>query len=111
MSPPYWVALYRDVEGRPALVHGEWCPNEALARHVAMNSLLDAYLLLIYPRLDDDERLFWCELVPGRQVDGRWELGYINGEVDAVYLDGESGEICWDLAASARRWMMARDPG
>jgi hypothetical protein len=105
---PYWVAVYRHIECRAELVYAQWCPDESLARHFAMNTLLDCYLLLIHPHRDDDQRLFWCELVPGRRVGGRWEPGLTDGEVDAAYLDGHSGEISWDLAASARRWALAR---
>lgn len=122
---PYWVSVYRDggapsrdadargrdgcAPSRAELVCAQWCPDEALARYFAMNTLLDFYLLLIYPRRDDHQRLFWCELVPGRRVDGRWEPGIaVDGEVDTAYLDACSGEISWDLAACTRRWWLPR---
>lgn len=105
-NAPYRVRVYVDRAGECSRVHTEECPNEREARNFAVNMLLSTYLELIYPHRDDTgRRLFWCELVPGRRVNGRWEPDpRAGGEVDAAYLDGEYGAITFDLAASIRRW-------
>jgi hypothetical protein len=109
-NAPYWVRVYVDRGGECSWVHTEECLNEREARNFAVNMLLSTYMELIYPHREDaGRRLFWCELVPGRWMDGRWEPDpCAGGEVDAAYLDGEYGAITFDLAASIRRWRPLR---
>lgn len=37
-----------------------------------------------------------------------WVAVYRHVQRNAAYLDGHSGEISWDLAASAQRWALVR---
>ena len=109
---PYQVNLYVDhcdlgrERSRVHCVHTQQCCDELQARNFAINMLLSIYLDLIYPHRDDSgQRLLWCELVPGRWVNGRWERDpRAGGAVDAAYLDSAHGSITFDLAASVRRW-------
>jgi hypothetical protein len=116
MSGPlrYRVTFYRD-RGAQRLaerVHTEHCHDQQQARDCAVSSLLDAYMLLIYPReepLRDGWGRYWCELAPVRyHPNGHWEPDpAADGHTDAAYL-GDNGEITLTLAASARRWQHLR---
>lgn len=105
-SVPYRVSVYVDLGDECSRVHTEQCHDEREARNFAVNTLLNTYMQVIYPHRDGSgRRLFWCELIPGRWVDGQWEPDPgAGGEVDIAYIDGEYGAITFDLAASVRRW-------
>lgn len=88
----------------------EECVDEKAAQHLAIRTLLDNYMLLIYPRpesLPVDDRLYWCELVPGYYVDGKWQPVSALDR-DAAFLNSLNGEITFSLAASMKRWQQLR---
>lgn len=88
----------------------EECADEKAARLLAMRTLLDNYMLLIYPRPESypvDDRLYWCELVPGDYVDGKWQPVPALDR-DAAFLNPRNGEITFNLSASMKRWQQLR---
>ena len=103
LGVPHQVTFYVDHDGETSQIHIQQCLNQQEAGNFALTTLLNAYMLI-----DDasrQRRLYWCELIPGRCVGGQWmPEPTAGGHVDAVFLDGESGQIVFHLDAGMQCW-------